>query len=145
LNDSKARGWQKGPVCWGPSTVYGVCAHFPKNTALNPAQAKFHVSNAGFCELQKTQKINLRGIKGDGFPTRKLSFCAFFHIFHKYFMKKCKKNALDIIRVKRVCLCFLKEFVFLKTHRLHKISFLNSNFFSDFSWGVTPFCKNSGS
>jgi len=66
LTDSKARGWQKCPVCWGPRTVYGVCTHFPKNTALNPAQAKFYVSNAGFCEQQMTKEINQRGIKGDG-------------------------------------------------------------------------------
>jgi hypothetical protein len=40
-----------------------------------------------------TQKINLRGIKGGGFPPpEKLSFCAFFHIFQKIFFKKIQKE-----------------------------------------------------
>ena len=69
-----------------------VCAHFPKNTALNPAQAKLYVSNAGFWELRMTKKINLRGIKGDGFHPPKLSFGAFFHIFQKIFYEKIQKE-----------------------------------------------------
>jgi len=47
-----------------------------------------------------TKKINLRGIKHDGFHLQKLSFCAFNHIFQKtIFKKKFKKNVLDITRV----------------------------------------------
>jgi len=39
-----------------------------------------------------TKKINLRVIKGDGFPPQKLSFCAFFHIFQKIFYEKIQKE-----------------------------------------------------
>jgi len=46
-----------------------------------------------------TKKINLRGIQSVGSPTPNMSFCTFFRIFQKYFSKKFKKNALDIIRV----------------------------------------------
>jgi len=41
------------------------------------------------------KKINLCRIKCNGFPPKKLSFCAFIHIFQK----KIKKNALHIIGV----------------------------------------------
>jgi len=60
----------------------GLCAHFPKNTALNPVQAKFYVSNAGFREQQMTKNINLRGIKRDGFPPQNCHFAPSF-IFSK--------------------------------------------------------------
>jgi len=48
-------------------------------------------------------------------------------------MKKFKKNALVIIRIlfkdKSITIDIVPEL----------------NFFLDFSWGVTPFCKNKGS
>ena len=80
-----------------------------------------------------TKKINLCGIKRDGFPLPKLSLCAFFHIFQKHFSKEFKKNALDIIRV-----LFKDKSITIDIVPQFKI-------FLDFSRGVTPFYKKKGS
>jgi len=66
-------------------------------------------------------------------PPNNCHFAPSFIFFKKYFMKKFKKNALDIIRVlfkdKSITIDIVPEL----------------KFFLDFSWGVTPFCKNKGS
>jgi len=81
-----------------------------------------------------TKKINLRGIKGGGFfPPQNCQFVPSFIIFKKYFPKKFKKNALDIIRV-----LFTDESITFDIVPQLKI-------FLDFSQGVMPFCKNTGS
>jgi len=64
---------------------------------------------------------------------KKLSFCAFFHVFQKKIAKKFQKNALDIIRV------LFKD----KSITIDIIPQLET--FLDFSRGVTPLCKNKDS
>ena len=97
--------------------IWGLRAFSKKNTALNPAQAKFYLSYAGFWELQIIKKINLCGIKGDGFPPPKTVILRLLSYFSKKFVWKHSK------RMRWTSLEY-----FSKTNRLQMISFLNSNF-----------------
>jgi len=66
-------------------------------------------------------------------PPKNCHFAPSFIFFKKCFSKKFKKNALDIIRV-------------LFTDRSITFDIVpQSQFFLDFSRGVTPFGKNKGS
>jgi len=88
-------------VTLGSKNRIWACTHFPKNNALNAEHAKFYESNAGFCELQMTKKKNQsRVIQRVGLaPPQNCHFAPSFMFSKKYFSKKFKKNALDIIGV----------------------------------------------
>ena len=105
-------------VTLGSKNRIWACAHCPKNTALNPAQAKSYKIKRRIL-WATNEKNQPRVIKRVGSPTQKLSFCAFFHNFQKIFFKRIQKE------------CAGHHWsTLLKTNRLQLISFLHSIFFS---------------
>ena len=66
-------------------------------------------------------------------PRKNCHFAPSFICFEKYCMKKFKQNALDMLGV------LFKD----KSITIDIVPELKN--FLDFSWGVTPFCKNKGS